>query len=200
MSVIDTVIPPQNFEVVRDQIGAILTAEIHNQLLMSGDYNLTLKVWRERLVTFDHTEIPAVNVMYAGAPFDSRDSKQVEGQHDYYIDCYQRSKAREEELPDLLAMVKLHRLLGICRAIIMDPKYKTLGFQSPSIASRSITRILMGDPSKMDATTSVFGRLILTVRMPEVTALINPPKIQDFLSNIRLVLTDKGYIWEGTSS
>lgn len=201
MSVITTVIQPQAFERVRDQIGAILKVEITNQFFRGGDYLFAdAEVWRERLIHFDHTELPAVNVMFAGGPFSNQDAKQTEGTYNYYVDCYTKAKASADAMPDILAMVKLHRLMGVCRAILMDARYITLGFQAPFISNRNIQQMVIGDPSKMDATTSVFGRLVVSVRMREIVDLKTVPIIQDFLSNIRLVLTDKGYIWEGTSS
>jgi len=201
MSVIVNGIPPQSFELVRDQIGAILTVEIENQFFKTGNYDLEdLIVWRERLIHFDYTELDAINVMFAGGPFSNQDTRQTDGTYNYYVDVYVRSKARDNESPDTRAMIKLHRLMGICRAILMDARYKTLGFEPPFVMHREISQIVIGDPQKMDSTTSVFGRLVISVRVNEIVDLINPPQIKDFLTQVSLELTENGYIWVGSST
>lgn len=200
MSVITTPIPPQAFELIRDQLGVILYSEIRNQALGFGNYlMLATTVWRERIAAFAHNELPAVNISFVGGPYDSQDSRQVQGTYSYNIDCYASAKAQQDSEADLLALTKLHRLLGVCRAILMDPRYKTLGFQPPFIGNRTITNLLIDDPNRMDATMSVRGRLVLTVKVQEITDLINPPKIQDFVSDVRLYSTDNGYFWKGVT-
>lgn len=62
MAQINTIIPVQNFELIRDRIALILATEINNQFVLSGNEDINCYVWLERSTPFDKIENPIINV------------------------------------------------------------------------------------------------------------------------------------------
>lgn len=200
MSVITEVIPPQSFEVVRDRIGRILADEILNQYTTSGNHDLNALNWIERFIPFDNTELPSVNVMLAEGTYSGQTVVQVDGTYRYYIDCYVNAKTDALTPGDSKAMSKLHRLMGVCRAIIEDARYKTLGFATPDgfIMNRHIESIQFREPNQKehDMMSSAMGRIILSVKMPEYPGgFVQPTNATSFRTTVKLNGTEKGYMW-----
>lgn len=196
MSVIDTIIPAQSFEIVRDRIGQIIKDELTHQYVLTGNSNLNAKVFVERFIAFGHSELPAVNVLFDQEEFVSRTAIDVQGMSRYIIEGYMKSKTDADERGDVKAMLALQRLLGVIRGIIMNPKYVTLGFAPPFVWDRTIESIKIADPGRTpDATNSVMGRIILNVKMPEETELIAPTLAAGFDTQVRLAETENGFMY-----
>jgi hypothetical protein len=199
MSRINTVIQPQAFEIVRDRIGRILTEEVDNQFQIS--YRLELKVtsWIERFLQFDKTELPAINVTLGEGSYEGQTAIQSDGTYRFYIDCYVNAKSSDKNPGDSKAMRKLHALLGVCRAIIMDPRYVTLGFsvRPGFIMNRHFDNLQIENPRQKehDADSSVMGRLVLSVKVPEITGNALPTNLVEFFTQVKLADTEKGYQW-----
>src|SRR6478609_6993711 len=118
-AIIPGLIDPQAYEVVRDRVGRILAEELENQYALSGnDREFKVSSWIERMVPFDKTELSAVNVCLAEGSFDGDTVIQSDGTYRYYVDVYVNAKSKNDEDGDVRAMYKLHRILGLCRAII----------------------------------------------------------------------------------
>lgn len=197
MSVIQQEIPLQSFELVRDQIGAILADEIDAQHYMTQNPLFDLRVWVERFIPFDHKELPAVNVSLFGGSYEGQSVKQHDGVYKYLIECYTAAKTKDGEPGDALAMIRLHRLLGVCRSIIMDAKYLTLGFEKPFIMNRHFESLAIADPGRQDAVSVARGRLVLSVKVPETFDLKEVDTIYGYETRVRLHETDKGYVYIG---
>lgn len=199
MSVINNVIPPQSFEIVRDRIGRILADELLHQFQLSGNPDLNVKNWIERWLQYDVKELPSVNVMLADGSYGGQTVIQSDGTYRYYIDCHVKAKSSENDPGDQKAMIKLHRLLGVCRSILSDARYKTLGFSTPPgfIMSRQVESIQISNPNhkEHDATSSVMGRLVFAVKVPETTEYVGPTTAREFVTSVMLSNTDKGYLW-----
>lgn len=199
MSLISTVIQPQAFEIVRDRVGRILADEIQNQFQITYDQELQVRVWIERFLQFDKTELPAICVGLVEGSYDGQDALQHNGTYRLYIDAYVNAKSGENNPGDVRAMVKLHRLLGLCRAIIMDPRYITLGFgvRPGFIMNRHFESIQIENPRQKehDAGSSVMGRLVLSVKVPEITDTIQPVNIKDLFTTVKLADTENGFLW-----
>lgn len=196
MPQIFTAIPEQSYELIRARIGEILLSEIAAQYYITANPYLNgLRVWMERTVPFSFAELPAVNVQFVSGGYDNQDVAQVDGTFQYFIDVYVNAQTTEDGDADTLANIKLQRILGICRAILMNPKFKTLGFAPPFIMNRIVNDVSIKDPGKQDATNSVMGRLTLQVKAPEDTELITPPLLYGFDTRVYLHLSDSGYLW-----
>jgi hypothetical protein len=195
MSVINGIIPPQKFEVIRDKICAILTDEIANQFVLTSDATLDLDVWRERFIPFDESELPAVNVSVATGNFSGHTQVSTDGTYTYFIDVHTKAATTGDDPGDSLAMLKLQKILGICRAILEDPKYKTLGLTAPIIFFRKCETLSISDPGKQDAASAVMGRIGFSVKTTETVELITPTQLGRSDTTVKLYLTDKGYFY-----
>lgn len=198
-SVIEGAILPQAYEVIRDRIGRIITDEIANQFAITADPELDITSWIERYLQYDNSELPAVNVMLSVGQFGGQSVIQTDGTYRFNIDVYVKAKSSMEDPGDQKAMIKLHKLLGKCRAIIEDARYKTLAFATPPgfIMNRHFESIQIRDPNQRehDSTSSVMGRLILSVKAPEITAYTQPRTLRSFKTTVKLASTEKGYQW-----
>lgn len=197
MAQIKKIIPPQYFEVIRNRIAEILADELDNQFLLTYDTDFEVDVYIERFVPFDHTDTPAVNVSFSGGSYDNQTAIDVDGSYSYFIDVFTKADTTNDDRGDKLAMFKLHKLLGVCRAIIQNPIYKTLGFEPPFLMSRQISNISIAQPKDSEALSVVMGRLILSIVAPEDTQLLTAKLIKGFDTQVKLSLTDKGYIYSG---
>jgi hypothetical protein len=195
MSLINGIIPPQNFELVRDRIAEILTTEVANQFILTSNPDFDLDIWIERSIPFDKEELPTINGNLATGSFSGHTQKTTDGTYTYFIDCFTKAVSTDDDKGDQLASIKLQRLLGICRAILEDPKYKTLGFSPPSIFNRHCESLSIAEPGKQDAASSVMGRLSFIVKVPETVELITPILLGRNDTRVKLFETDRGYFY-----
>lgn len=200
-AIIDGVLQPQAFEIIRDRIGRIIADEMANQYAQSANQNLNVQNWIERFIPFDETEMPSINVMFAEGAYGGQTAIQMDGTYRYYVDIYHYSKSQKNDGGDARAMRKLHQLLGVCRAIIHDPRYRTLGFAPPFIMNRHVEGIQIKDPTQresqqQDVNHVVMGRLTVSVKAPEVTQyFVKPKNLAWFKTTVNLGSTSKGYLW-----
>lgn len=213
---IPSIIPQQNYELIRDRIGLILYQELENQFDLSGDTDLqkplqtlgdypeSLDVYIDRIVPFDEAEMPVINVAYNGTPYDSNNPTYSDGLNTYLIDVYVKSQSNEdnnETDADRLAAIKLSSILGKIRFILRYSDYKTLGFApgfigNTKVASINILGALRND-SQQDANRALIGRIVFEVRCIETVATIGPKDAQGFYTTVKLSDTDKGYVYIG---
>lgn len=195
MSVIDGIIPPQKFEIIRDRIGEILGDEFANQYSLTLNADLDLAVWVERFIPFDESELPAINVSLATGAFGGHAQGTTEGTYTYFIDVHTKAASTDDDKGDSLASMKLQKILGICRAILENPKYKTLGFTAPIIFFRKCETLSISDPGKQDAASAVMGRIGFSVKTTETVDLIIPTQLGRSDTTVKLYLTDRGYFY-----
>lgn len=196
MSLILNAIQPRGFELIRNRIAEILAEEIPNQSLLIADPSLNAKVWMERFVRFDHTELPSINVSLVQGEFNPSFLGKKTGEYQFDIDVYSKGKSTQENGGDTLSTILLHRITGIIDAILSNPVYKTLGFIPPFIGGTRIQNIKIADPQKnMDTESVVMSRLSFFVRCEEITELIQPSTLDSHQTQVKMSLTDKGYLW-----
>jgi hypothetical protein len=195
MSVIDGIIQSQAFQVLLIRIGEILAEEVAHQYELLPDEDINAPVFLERFIPFDKTELPVINVSLSQGDLGNQIAFQSNGTYRFAIDCHTSAQNTEENNADSAAMMKLQRLLGLCRAILEDPRYKTLGYPMPFISRRLVESISIAPPNAQDAAGTVMGRLSLVVMAPETTSLIVPPLLAGYKTDMKLELTDKGYIF-----
>lgn len=215
MTLIPDTIPQQNFERIRDRIGLIIFQELESQWARTGDSDLqkpldqgetqddadSLLVYVERIMPFDHAEMPVVNVGYNGAPFDDNNPLRSEGVNTFFIDVYCSAlvnEGGEQEDADALAAIKLQKIIGKIRFILRHSYYRTLGFAPGFIGGTKIASIQIGDPkTTMDANSCVMGRLIFEVRATEEVTPLEPRDASNFQTTVTLFESDKGYLYIG---
>lgn len=204
-----SLIPPQSFELVRDSIFQILANEIPSQYALSAnDESLNADVFLERQVPLNYSEIPAVVVSVGDIDSsDTSDGGQSVVDSDptvlYHIDCYQKAETTPTERGDTIARLRLHRLMGVVRAILTDAQYKflnpnTVDVLNPpplkGIVDRGrIINMMINDIGKQDAVSTVMGRLVFEIRMSEVHELISTNTIEGSDTVVGFYLSNEGY-------
>ncbi len=211
---IPSIIPQQNYELIRDRIGLIIFQELENQFdltgnpdlekppLNEGQYPESLEVFIDRITPFDEEELPCVNVGFNGAPYDSNNPLWSEGLNSFFIDVLVKAKANEdgeETDADRLAAIKLASILGKIRFILRYSDYKTLGFAPGFIGNTKVASITILGPLKntQDANCGLVGRIVFEVKATESVAPIEPINATNFITRVKLSLTDKGYVYIG---
>lgn len=197
MALINTIIPAQAYERIRDRIAEILLDELTNQAQLTGDPDIEAKVFLERSVPLDKTNIPGVVVTFLGGQYSGQTVIHSEGNYTYEIAVCHGAKSTQDNPGDAISMKRLHKLLGKCRAILEDPRYKTLGFAPPFIMRSKIERIELTNPKEGDALSISMGRLTLAVRVPENADLIVPKLIDGYDTVVKMGNTEQGYVYSG---
>lgn len=193
MAIINTIIQPRSFEIVRDRVGEILKDELLNQSILSNDENINASVFIERIVRFDHTDLPSINVCIPSGTFQGQSAINTDGVYMYRIECYTKASSSDGTDADTLSMIRLQRLMGICQSIIEDSRYKTLGFATPFVMNRHFESMAISDTESYDMQSVSKGVLNLSVRLPENVGLAVPILLTEYKTELRLELTDKGY-------
>jgi len=194
MSLIEKEIPKNNYELVRDKIGAILYDELEVQFLTYNvqEANVT-EVSIERTSPEDHIELATVNVSIAENSFENKHPGQSDGSVIYNIDVYVKQKSEPGKSGDQHSQYKLQRLLGIIRYILEDPQYKTLAYTIPFIKHTMVNRIELRAPSANDTANCAMGRLSFQVDMVEETSLLEGVWLESHITQVKLGISDKGY-------
>ncbi len=200
MSLINGIVPRQNFEIVRDQICQILVEEIEHQFILSEDQDLSnVKVFVERTSPFDHTELPALNVGVERGDYSNQHQGHADGTYRYFIECNTKAETTEDDRGDSISKMRVQRLIGLSRAILENPVYKTLGFPTGSgaiIMHRHIESFVFAENTRHDSENVNMCRMMLVVRMVETTELIEADVVaagND--TTIKLSETEKGFYW-----
>lgn len=201
MALITQIINTQAFEFIRDRIGEILFDELNNQFLLSGDYDLDVDVTIEsNFPQTNKTALPVVNVSLANGKYDNKDSGgNVSGSYQFNVDIFANSETPAAGQGDRLAALKMHKLMGMCRAILEDPIYKTLGFTPPFISRVFISDVNISEPNKEDALHTIIGRLIFNVQANEKIKLIPPTLISGYETGVRINNTNRGFQFIGVN-
>lgn len=200
MGLIRNIIPPQADELIRNRIGAILKDEIDCQFRQYNSDAFINDLWIERVHPFDPTELPAVNVSIPKGDYENSHQGSADGVYTFFVDVHTQSKSNEIDGGDTLANFQMKRLLGICRYILADPLYKTLGFTPGAFIEQVRITGFEIKPNYRDhngmwaaALNSSMGRLVVAAKANQTNTLITPPLLATHTTQIRLDLTNKGY-------
>lgn len=195
------VIPQQKYELIRDRIGAILFAEFANQYTLSSGTTPNPAFYCERIIQFDHTEAPAVNVTLQRADYQNMDRHQVDGVYLFTIDVYTAAHATNSVRGDYRGAVEMHRILGMIRAILQSPDYKELLYGFGVLSSTNIKSISIPDaPNNIESVFEATGRIEYEVRVPETVELQEGVPLELATTIVKLYNTDKGYLWGAESA
>lgn len=196
MALINTLIPPQNYELVRDSVFDIIKLELTNQATLAADPELDAKVFKERFIPINKEQHPALNIMLVRGDYDNMDVVDTRGTYTYFIDVFTRAKETDAEKGDTIAALKLQRILGIVRTILEDPQYRTLTFVAPSIEHTEIKEISISQPNNnQDSFNSIMGRLTFMVVVSEGVKLLTANDIAGIDANVEIGDSGKGHVF-----
>lgn len=196
MSRITAAIAPQGFELIRNRIGEIIADELSNQAALLGDEKLDATVFVERTSPIDKTELPVINVSLSNGKYENKHQGSVDGTYAFNVDVFTKSKSTDNADGDVESAFILQRIIGICRSILENPIYNTLGFATPFIGRTYCSEINIAAPGKDDSINTMMGRLTFNVMCNEPNVLISPALIAEYNTQVKLELTDKGFYYQ----
>lgn len=195
MAILTQKIPAQNFELIRDRIATILADEISAQSLIAPlTPELNATVFLERFVPFDKTDMPCVNVVFASGQYENQNTLTADAIYTYNIDVYAKAKSTLTDGGDKLATIKLHSIIGIIRAILENPAYRTLAFAAPSLQRVTVNDIAIEQPQNtQDGSSVIMGRLTFNVSVCESVQLKTANNIAGWETSVKMNETETGY-------
>lgn len=193
-------IPPDNFELIRDQIGGVLLLELGNQAQYDDSFIFPTKVWVERFVPYNTiTETPYVNVRFQKGDQDERSREQTQSKylHTFFIEVSVSAKSTTSLGGDQQATLYMHQLLRMIRFILANPAYRRLGLSLP-IGRCYVNSIEVFDPMEMeDATNKIDGRVEYCVEVSEGSPSFDTgATLNEITTTVKLNNTELGHFWD----
>ena len=206
MAAVLPLIAPQNYELIRERIGLVITEELTQQGELETTNPFTVPtVYIERIWPFNSGEqLPAINVCLYKADYYPYGGIQQKGEYVFTIDVYTNSDSTSAtdiaQRGDKLASVQMHRIIGKVRSILGSPTYSTLGFAKGDVSGNvgiegkiELSGFVVADKSQMpDALNSTVGRMYLKVKVPEVSVYSGTVNLIE-ISNITSILVEGQY-------
>lgn len=182
-------IPNQNYELIRDKIGEILTIELPVQ-------GINFDVWQERTVPFDLTELNAINVLFDNSSYDNQDVQSRRGDNQYFIDILINAKHvgnTKEEKGDVIARKEAANIAGKVAYILLSQEYTYLNLPVGKVQNRFVQDINIGTLSDQDSTHTIVARVTYKVKANEYVNNQQGIKATEIYSSVKLNETDKGF-------
>lgn len=209
------------FELVRNEIAAILLVETANQVALASAASRDPREWALRVFVEHNDPIvdfqdapedpldatPCVNVTYERDDRDGAASDVIERQThngNYHIDCYGYGIARADasgghQLADRMATLASQRAGRLVRNILMHPGYRCLGLnEAPSrlVLGRDVASRQEYQP-EFDGRASINVmclRIALTVRFNEYAPQFSGQSIDTVFATVKRAETGEVYL------
>lgn len=188
MPKIDFQIGQQAFELIRARVYDILLDELSGQTTMSG-----IGLYAERNIAFSAEELPAVNIRVAQIDNSNKHQGQSRQEQLFTIDCVSAGKSGVSTRGDFISATKAHQIAGVCRYILEDTRYKTLGYTTGFIERVFVRAILFNSEQTTDTDYITTVRLELTVQAVEVNTLVPPRLLEGYETTAKLEDSNTGF-------
>ncbi len=187
-------IPIQNFELIRDQIAAILKLEMANQATLQTNPDLDPNVYTERFTPISKEEEKVLTVNLSNLELGQETQMSQKSDTVYFIDIYTFGKSDPTHMGYYNSSVKMQRLAGLVRAILEDPQYNKLDFPSTFIHRTSVFNILMDDGGRFeDGSNMRMCRVQFRVEHNEDQEVKTPIDLDGNDTIVKIEETEKGY-------
>lgn len=195
MAIIDHTIPKTNYQLIFDNIAAILLDELAEQYNLSGNGDLNIsKIWKNRRTQFNPSEFPTINLTLSSARTTAKFQKQVDKNVIYYIDLYTSKASNDGFNGDERSAESGFDTANVIDYILSYPNYRTLnGF--PNVKHTEITDISQGEVDSDGGTKCMVVRLELTVSTINTAETIAPTPLNGNDTEVKLDSTEKGYFY-----
>ena len=181
----------RNFELIRNNIGAILAFELADQT-----ETVDVNVYAERNIPYDLKELPAVNVSFDNNSNVAQTTDFKRNENTYFVDVIVSGKHTNTEQGDELANLKCQRICGIIDYILSSPEYYNLDFDLGLIETSWVSDINIGRLQNQDSKHSVVGRLTFKVRAREDVQQIEGTPGEIIGVTVKINETEKGHKFE----
>jgi hypothetical protein len=192
------IIPTQNFERIRDAIAAIIVAEFAGQYALTSNALFQSKVWIERFVPFDISELPAILVtLDLISEVQSNPGRSVY-QMTLQVQVYTWANDTDSVGGDENSALNNHKLVGVLRYIFRNPTYVRASLDSSPLTIQTIqvSEIQFVKPDFQDSNHTFASQLTLNIRYDESNGTIVPIDFETVTTQVKLAETDKGYYLE----
>ncbi len=212
MAVIDEILGPSSFELIRDRTAAILADELGNQAVLQAqavtpDQDLIeqltrLKIVTERFRPFNESDYPALDVFLFQDEFDNKSQQSVRGTIQLYLDLYtdgeRKAIDRESDAGDQLSAKRAQRIVGLIRTILEHPAYNTLDFDVTAgevIIQRTLVSAVKRteEENTRDGLNVMMYRVIFEVVASETTNALDGLPLALATTDVKIDETDLGY-------
>jgi hypothetical protein len=131
---IETLIPEQAVERIRDQIANVLKCEFENQAnKLRNEHCNGVKFFAERRVPIAASEKAIVVISTWKGKYGNKNSDYAEGTYSFVLDVVANCSSKGNQAGDTLANFRVVKMYGIVRYILEHSNYETLGFERPFI-------------------------------------------------------------------
>lgn len=192
-AIITEIIAKQGFEIVGEQIGAILALEVANQVTLQALTN-QVGVFHERITPYDKSEEVMINVQLDSGNYDNHTESNVQEGTLYNVDVFASAPSSTGKAGGLESSKLLLKFLGICRYILQSTKYRTLALPAGTIGGTYVDNFQIYDQlGPNEAKSSRMARLVFRVRIYESQQLWGSTALSGGDTSVKLDLTDQGY-------
>ena len=188
------IIPASNFEFIRDQVACIVKDELDRQAEYYEEEDLTGEVFVERYTPIGIDEDNVITVNSESCQFDDQTNTSQSNEIHFNIDVFANAKQTSTMDGYKASSLKMQRVCGLIRSILMNPEYLTLGFDPGFIWHRSVQTIRFNRVmEEQDGSFSRMSRLDLLVKCSEEQQQATPRIAKGYDTQIKIELTEKGY-------
>jgi hypothetical protein len=189
-----TLISNRNFELIRDAIGRVLTAEFANQVSLGLDFNVS--IFSERYEPIDANEGNVINVFFSGNQIQEKQSYGVDlFDNKFIIEIYTNDSTDENDLGSKKAAERLSRIFGIIWAILRDPQYNYLDFTDKTFIQHRYIQSMDRTMPKIanEACNVITGIIEVHYLAGEFTQETEGNLETYLLTQVKIAETEKGY-------
>lgn len=183
----------QGFELISEQLGAILLLELSNQKKIQCK-KFNLDVYNERQNPIDRSEDVVINVSLNNIAISSHTEREFDSVLNFFVDVYVNGDESIDLSGDAETSQKLNLMLGWARYILSSTRYKTLAFDCGMIMGTYVRNIQFDDNfGEQNGTFSRMARISFEVRAVEGQDMENGILLGQNNSIIKLEETELGY-------
>jgi len=195
---INYLIQPQNFELVRDALGFVLASELENQRSFPNSrFTEPAEIFRERTTAISNSEDVVINITLTSDEFSNKTQKDSQGKTFFNIEIFSHGAASDETTGSLDSAMKLHKYIGFVRHVLSHTEYKTLTLEPGYIGGTAVESFeVMESNNREDADFSKMAIVVFSVRIQENQGMAEATEINEIYSRMNIEETDLGYIFQ----
>lgn len=193
MPLINRIIDPRAYEVIRDRIGEIITIELLNQYNLTENILFNVPVFVQRSKPVNQDEDKIINVSVDSSRYSGQTTLTANGDYTFFIDVVVTGASTSDGRGDVLTAHRAQRLAGVVCAILEDPQYITLGFAGPFIGRSHVIEITPGTIERGEATELNVVRVTMNVQSIQSEVPQEGIPLLESSTSVYLAETDLGF-------
>ena len=199
MPIINTIIQPRSWILVRDRIGQILKDELANQAAITYNDYINCDVYVERWSPVNLNECIDTSVVIVGIESIKPENSTWIDRDDvvqYSIVTTTAMAASPTNGGDVNAMMRNQEITGIIDGILTHPEYITLAFPKPFIIRSKVVDIKFGMQNRQESAGMVSSVVTLEVSFDQSEPESTTTPLSESLTSVKINDTENGYKYE----